>query len=174
MKRIRPQKYTPIEGEIFIPIKQDARYQISNQSRVLSLCKEKYPLILNQRKDKNGYMVVAIKANLKVHRLVGEAFIENPLNLPQINHKNGIKHDNSIDNLEWCTLQHNITHSIETGLNTNREEGHPNAKLKKEDVLYIREQLQNSLQTVKQLRLKFNISDSQIRWIRDRRTWKNI
>lgn len=51
-----------------------------------------------------------------VHRLVAQAWIPNPRNLPEVNHKNGNRLDNQVENLEWCTNQENIAHSIATGL----------------------------------------------------------
>lgn len=57
-----------------------------------------------------------VKNNRLVHRLVGNAFIPNPENKPQINHKDGNKNNYQIDNLEWCTDQENKVHAYSTGL----------------------------------------------------------
>lgn len=54
----------------------------------------------------------------RVHRLVAQAFIPNPHNFPHINHKDGDKSNNNVDNLEWCTYQYNIQHSFANGLQT--------------------------------------------------------
>lgn len=54
-----------------------------------------------------------VQTTMYVHRIVAEAFIPNPNNLPQVNHKDGVKSNNDKDNLEWTTPLGNITHSIE-------------------------------------------------------------
>lgn len=69
----------------------------------------------NTNKAGNWYYSIALgrknRKGFKVHRLIAQAFIPNPLNLPEVNHKNGIKTDNRIENLEWCTRKQNLAHS---------------------------------------------------------------
>lgn len=100
-------------------------YQISNLGRVKSLEKtmwnnhqniKKEEMILKPNKDGKGYFCVKLYKNKKckmkkVHRLVAQAFIDNPNNKKQVNHIDGNKENNCVNNLEWCTCQENIKHS---------------------------------------------------------------
>lgn len=69
----------------------------------------------------NNYPIIVLNKNWKhhtfsIHRLVAKAFIPNPHGLEQVNHKNGIKTDNRVENLEWCTRSYNQKHAYKIGL----------------------------------------------------------
>lgn len=88
-------------------------YQVSSQGRIKSLDRNTTNgKIRKFQTSKSGYLSVTLSKNgvvkrQSVHRLVAEAFIPNPNNLPQINHKNEDKTNNSIENLEWCDSTYN-------------------------------------------------------------------
>ena len=93
-------------------------YQVSNMGRVKSLGKggtHKQVHYLKQAKERCGYLFVALckkgkVKQFKVHRLVAKAFIPNPNNLSQVNHKDEDKTNNRVDNLEWCDCIYNINY----------------------------------------------------------------
>ena len=94
--------------------------EVSNMGRVRSLLRGT-PRVLKTQVDNKGYHRIRVtiereKMSYKVHREVAKAFIPNPANLPQVNHKDGNKDNNSVDNLEWITNIDNAHHAIAHGL----------------------------------------------------------
>lgn len=103
--------YKDIEG-------YEQLYQISNYGNVKSL-KYNKEKILKPAKLKNGYLQVTLCKEEKrkqhyIHRLVGEAFIDNPNNYKQVNHKDENPANNNVSNLEWCTNEYNINYGTRT------------------------------------------------------------
>ena len=107
-------------------------YKVSNWGKVYNVSKEKIHLCHSS----HGYPTVHLtkgrgfkSIKRSVHRLVMLAFVPNPENKPQVNHIDGVKHNNHISNLEWATAQENIRHAYATGLNKSTPER--SAKLSK-------------------------------------------
>lgn len=121
--------------------------------------------------NQDGYLRIKFSIKGKVfnkfiHVLVAETFINNPMNYPQINHKDGNKLNNYIDNLEWCTASENMQHAYDNNLKrTDRK--HSRAKLTEADVLNI----YSSDLPIKDLCELYNMEKSAIHRIRNGKSW---
>lgn len=113
-----------------------------------------------------------VKHNKYIHREVATKYIPNPLNLPEINHKNGNRADNHVSNLEWCTRKQNDNHARNTGLIKQNGEDSVRAKLTEVQVKYIKKH--KSLFKQRQLAKMFNVSDCTISEIINGKSWKHI
>ena len=133
--------------------------------------------ILKGHIDRCGYKEVMLsyypnQKQMLVHRLVLSTFKPVPnMDKLDVNHIDGNKLNNNIENLEWCTRSENIKHAYKTGLEKKvTGEKHHNHKLTEEDVRYIRECDISSYRLAKEL----GVDSSTIRDIRRRKTWRNV
>jgi len=153
--------------EIWKDIKgYEGKYQVSNLGKVTSLSRKKWQgdafyvskTIILKPGFSGGYYTVRLFKKLKqynnshlIHRLVALHFIPNPNNKRCVNHKNGIKNDNRVENLEWVTHKENTKHAVKMGLHIKGESAGA-SKLKEKEVKEIRK----SKLTQKATALKYN------------------
>ena len=123
-------------------------------------------ILCGKKLSAKGYARVNIdNVTYSAHRLIAMAFIPNPLGLPQINHKNGIKTDNRPENLEWVTNQQNRDHAVVTGLNRR--------SLNESEVFTIRSLLASGVSQTT-IGKAYGVSGTAIWNIKHRRTWRHI
>lgn len=167
-----------METEIWKEIKDFEEYKVSNFGRV----KSKHNYIYKPQIGRKGYLIVTLHVKRKgeyisktkrIHRLVAEAFILNddPINKFQVNHKNGIKSDNNVNNLEWCTNEYNMQHAIENSLvNYVRGEDISTSILSNEQV----KDIYTSESPTEDIALRYNVSPVTIGNIRYNKNWTHI
>lgn len=156
-------------------------YEVSNYGDIRSSKTHKV-----RRKNilKTGYYFVngslgsrENKITFKNHKAVAESFIDNPNNLPQVNHKDGNKLNNHVNNLEWCTNAENVQHAFDNNLvKINRGEDAYNAKLNNEAVCFIRKNYtpyDKNLGT-RGLARKFGVSHKTIMRVLNNESWCSV
>ncbi|EPP4315162.1 HNH endonuclease signature motif containing protein [Staphylococcus pseudintermedius] len=174
-----PLKYTPRniyfeDGLLWSTIPFAKEYSIS----ITGVIKGKRKNALKTRKDKDGYVIVTLfgesnkHIQCRVHRIIAECFLlelNKSIDRNQVNHKNGIKDDNRLENLEWVTPKENTLHAIETNLRDNNIFG-INSKLTDYDVYLI----YTSKEQTTTLSKKFKVTHTTITNIKNNKTWNNL
>lgn len=143
-------------------------YTITKKGEIVN---NKTNRILKPQLNGKGYLRVTICGKRQfVHRLVAQKYISNPYNLPQVNHIDGNKLNNNVENLEWVTNQENRKHALKNGFHLCGEQCSW-SKLTEKDVIFIRE---NQNLGIKELMNMFNVSRGTISGIIHNRTWKQL
>ena len=154
-------------------------YEISNTGKLRNA---KTGTILKTRKIGHGYLATCVSLGdkthykmIRIHRAVAETFIPNPNNLPQVNHIDGNKLNNMVDNLEWCDNRYNSQHAWDHNLCTRRiGETNPSAKLTWKDIEFIREhyKARDKQFGVRALSRKYGVHHETIRHVLLKENWK--
>jgi len=175
--------------EIWKDIKgYEGYYQVSTLGRVKSLDR----IVLAKDKRKINYKgkilklltarkYISVSLNKSgefkspsVHRIVAETFIDNPLLKQEVNHMDGNKYNNHVDNLEWCTRKENDDHARKTGLTNTKGENCSLSKLKEKDVIEIRRLYATGDYYQKDIAEMFGITQGGVGHIVRRMVWKHI
>lgn len=167
-----------MEKEIFKQIDGfNGRYNISSKGYVVN----SLGLVLTAKLDKHGYPKIRINFKRKchhfyIHRLLAIYFIPNPENKPQVNHKNRIRDDNRLENLEWVTNQENIIHSFRNGRKSTHSRGelNPASILKDIDIPVIRSLLSSEQYHIQEIADLYKVSASTIYGIRSGKKWIHV
>jgi len=167
-------------GEILMKkvIENFSNYTISRNGDVVNI-KRDYTLIPRGTGFGN-YLTVAIindngvRKTKYVHRLLAESFLHNIDNKPVVNHKDGNKRNNSISNLEWCTVSENVQHAYDSGLHHKASStDSPNTKLTERDVISICQYLMEGTRPIDIAKIK-RVSKSVVKNIQNQSCFKNI
>jgi len=180
------------QEEIWVDIAElNCQYQISNKGNLRgkeriaksSIQKSGFRVIAPKAKavqdNGNGYKQIYVQIERKrillyVHRIVAKYFIDNPLGKNEVNHKDGNKANNHVENLEWCSKKENVKHAIDLGLIKKGEKVYC-SKLTESNVLAIRRLFRiNPMFNKSKVASKFNVKDTTIHKIIKNQRWKHI
>lgn len=155
----------------------NTRYAVNEYGDIINL---ETRLVLKQKLNKKGYLQVDLNPTITVHKVVANTFLDKKDGNLQVNHKDGNKLNNTVENLEWVTPKENMIHASRNGLiNVTKHklnakgENNNSAKLKEEDILNIKKLLKDGYKD-KYIANLYNVSRSNITMIRLNRSWKHV
>ena len=158
-------------------------YIVSSDGHIYStknIGRGKYHKEIKQRKNADGYMDITVGPNSfrttrKVHRLVAEAFIPNPDNLPEVDHIDDVRDNNDVSNLQWISRPDNIAKiPHERNSKSKSGEGNSRSRLTKYDVQVIRNKYENDNMRISDLAKEYGVGHSTIWNIVHYKTWINL
>lgn len=169
-------------SENFKPVEGFPDYRIGDKGTLISL-KSGIPIRLSARKHSQGYLTYSLCFQGKVfyflaHRLVAQHYIPNPQNKPNVNHINGNKQDNRVENLEWCTPSENNKHAVEIGcfkdvFQDRKGTKNDNCKLTEDDVKKIRSLLDLGVYQY-EIAVIFGVGQAHISRIKRGKLWSHL
>lgn len=175
LMKFYPFNVADLQGEIWRPVPDyEQLYHVSNYGRVKSFWLDKVKIL--KPTLSNGYLIVGLyksgkQKGLYVHRLVAQAFIPNPDNKPEVNHRDGNRFNNFVGNLEWMTAKENTQHAIANDLIKLGEERH-DTKLTNAQVEYVRNN--PDALTGRELAKRFTIEPATISDIQLGQSYRNV
>lgn len=156
------------------------KFLISDNGLLISRRTDK---VLSQNVNKGGYLNHATKIDgrsgvnkcFRLHRVVAEAFIDNPDNKPEVNHINANKADNTKKNLEWATAKENTRHAIESGLITTISGSeHSSCVFSKDQIFEIRNKITQANRSLRSIAADYGVDKNTIRDIKLGITYKDV
>lgn len=158
---------------VWITIDEEINYEVSDEGQVRN---KETKHVKSLRFDRYGYLRVTLYPSGKtytVHRLVAKAFLPNPENHSQINHKDLNKTNNNSSNLEWCSVEYNNRHRSANLESKAKGENNPQSILSEEQVLYIRSEVESG-KSQKDVAREHKIARQTVNKIVNRKSWKHI
>ena len=155
-------------------------YQVSNLGNIKSFKRYIEGKLLIPKSDKDGYKEIGIRditgkrTFKRIHRLVAEAFIPNPNKYKFINHKDNNPTNNTVDNIEWCSIEYNNKYRFTNGNACHKGEKHPMSSLTNEDVIRIAAIGNQNTHSEPIIAKLFNTTRSIVNKIRLKVRWQHI
>lgn len=158
----------------------EGSYKVSSTGLMMHFYKNKRWKIVRPFTERTGYSVARLwlgdgtRKGVRVHRLVAKAFIPNPNNYEEINHKNGIKTDNRVENLEWCDRKYNAGYINVLNPDANQGENNPMAKYTNKQILEVYNLAWERELSYQQIADMFGMTKQEVPMIKFGKIWGHV